>query len=41
MVLAVLPWPLVVLDVNINIGGIDIGGGNSGGGDSGGGDGGK
>ena len=34
MVLAVLLWPLVLLDVNINIGDIDIGGGD---GDSGGG----
>ena len=42
MVLAVLLWPLVLLDVNINIGDIDIGGGDSGGGDtSGGGGGGK
>ncbi len=38
MVLAVLLWPLVLLDVNVNIGDINIGGGDSGGGDSGGGD---
>lgn len=37
MVLAVLLWPLVLLEVNINIGDINIGGGDSGGGDSGGG----
>ncbi len=37
MVLAVLLWPLVLLDVNVNIGDINIGGGDSGGGDSGGG----
>jgi hypothetical protein len=37
MVLAILLWPLVLLDVSINIGDIDIGGGDSGGGDSGGG----
>ena len=37
LVLVVLLWPLVLLDVNINIGDIDIGGGDSGGGDSGGG----
>jgi len=34
MVLAVLLWPLVLLDVNINIGDINIGGGDSGGGGS-------
>jgi len=38
MVLAVLLWPLVLLDVNVNIGDINIGGGDSGGADSGGGD---
>lgn len=38
LILAVLLWPLVLLDVNVNIGDIDIGGGDSGGGDSGGGD---
>ncbi len=32
MVLAVLLWPLVLLDVNVNIGDINIGGGDSGGG---------
>jgi uncharacterized membrane protein YgcG len=37
MVLAVLLWPLVLLDVNVNSGDINIGGGDSGGGDSGGG----
>ena len=37
MVLAVLLWPLVLLDVNVNIGDINIGGGDSDGGDSGGG----
>ncbi|MEK6278649.1 MAG: hypothetical protein AABM29_11625 [Actinomycetota bacterium] len=37
MVLAVLLWPLVLLDVNVNIGDINIGGGDSGGGGSGGG----
>ena len=44
MVLAVLLWPLVLLDVNVNIGDINIGGGDSGGGsagDAGGGGGGK
>ena len=35
MVLAVLLWPLVLLDVNVNIGDINIGGGDSGGGSSG------
>lgn len=30
MVLAVLLWPLVLLDVNINIGDINIGGGSGG-----------
>jgi len=34
MVLAILLWPLVLLDVNINIGDINIGGGDSGGGES-------
>ena len=38
MVLAVLLWPLVLLDVNVNIGDINIGGGDSGGGGSGGGE---
>jgi hypothetical protein len=38
MVLAVLLWPLVLLDVNVNIGGGDSGGADSGGGDSGGAD---
>lgn len=38
MVLAVLLWPLVLLDVSVNIGDINIGGGDAGGGDSGGGD---
>ncbi len=38
LILAVLLWPLVLLDVNVSIGDIDIGGGDSGGGDSGGGD---
>jgi hypothetical protein len=33
MVLAVLLWPLVLLDVNVNLGDINIGGGDSGGGD--------
>lgn len=37
LILAVLLWPLVLLDVNVSIGDIDIGGGDSGGGDSGGG----
>jgi K+-transporting ATPase A subunit len=32
LVLAVLLWPLVLLDVNANIGDINIGGGDSGGG---------
>ena len=32
MVLAVLLWPLVLLEVNVNIGDINIGGGDSGGG---------
>ncbi|MEK6277803.1 MAG: hypothetical protein AABM29_07315 [Actinomycetota bacterium] len=43
MVLAVLLWPLVLLDVNVNIGDINIGGGGSGGGSgaAGGGGGGK
>ena len=36
MVLAVLLWPLVLLDVNVNIGGGDSSGADSGGGDSGG-----
>ena len=44
LILAVLLWPLVLLDVNVNIGDIDIGGGDggdeSGGGDREGGDGG-
>ena len=35
MVLAVLLWPLVLLDVNVNIGDINIGGGDSGGGSAG------
>jgi hypothetical protein len=35
MVLAVLLWPLVLLDVNVNIGDINIGGGDSGGGGAG------
>ncbi len=35
MVLAVLLWPLVLLEVNINIGDINIGGGDSGGGNAG------
>ena len=39
MILAVVLWPLVLLDVSFNIGDIDVGG-DSGGGDSGGGDGG-
>jgi K+-transporting ATPase A subunit len=30
MVLAVLLWPLVLLDVNVNIGDINIGGGGGG-----------
>jgi uncharacterized membrane protein YgcG len=34
LILAVLLWPLVLLDVNVSIGDIDIGGGDSG--DSGG-----
>lgn len=38
MVLAVLLWPLVLLDVNVNIGDVNIGGGDSGAGDSGGGE---
>ena len=41
LILAVLLWPLVLLDVNVNIGDVNIGGGDSadaGGGDSGGGD---
>ena len=37
MVLAVLLWPLLLLDVNVNIGDINIGGGDSGEGASGGG----
>jgi len=32
LILAVLLWPLVLLDVNLSIGDIDIGGGDSGGG---------
>lgn len=35
MVLAVVLWPLVLLDVNVNIGDINIGGSDSGGGSSG------
>jgi hypothetical protein len=35
MLLAVLLWPLVLLDVNINIGGGESGGGSSGGGGQG------
>jgi K+-transporting ATPase A subunit len=35
MVLAVLLWPLVLLDVNVNIGDINIGGSDSGGGSGG------
>jgi hypothetical protein len=35
MVLAVLLWPLVLLDVNVNIGDINIGGSDSGGGSAG------
>ena len=35
LVLAILLWPLVLLDVNVNIGDINIGGGDSGGGGSG------
>lgn len=31
LILAVLLWPLVLLDVNVSIGDIDIGGGDSGG----------
>lgn len=38
MVLAVMLWPLVLLDVNVNIGDVNIGGGDAGGGDSRGGD---
>lgn len=38
MVLAVLLWPLVLLDVNVNIGDVNIGGGDAGAGDSGGGE---
>jgi len=43
MVLAVLLWPLLLLDVigDINIGGGDSGGGDKGGGDKGGGDSGR
>ena len=36
LVLVVLLWPLVLLDVNINIGDVNIGGGDSGGGSGGG-----
>ena len=35
LVLAVLLWPLLLLNVNVNIGDVNIGGGDSGGGDSG------
>ena len=38
MLLAVLLWPLVLLDVNFSIGDIDLGGGDSDGGGPGGGD---
>jgi hypothetical protein len=37
MIIAVLVWPLVLLDVNINLGGVDSGGQGSGKGDGGGG----
>jgi hypothetical protein len=37
LVLAVLLWPLVLLDVNVNIGDINVGGGDSGEGGAGGG----
>ena len=37
MIIAVLVWPLVLLDVNINLGGVDSGGKGSGKGDGGGG----
>ena len=41
LILAVLLWPLVLLDVNLSIGDIDIGGGDSGGGSGEGGSGGN
>ncbi len=40
LILAVLLWPLVLLDVGVSIGDIDIGGGDSGGGSGDGGSGG-
>ncbi len=41
LILAVLLWPLVLLDINVSIGDIDIGGGDSGGGSGEGGSGGN
>jgi len=41
LILAVLLWPLVLLDINVSIGDIDIGGGDSGGGSGDGGSGGN